>query len=106
MTEPMTDADLAEMRNMLARSHLIEGEITGWVDDPVHSRIDLGVFDVADLRALDERLRRAEALLAEVAKGVRRSFDCVAPDSMHAHLVIFRGWLDSMTPYLKETPDA
>lgn len=65
MPEPMTDERLAEVRGMFARSEAAFGKITGYVESP-DGILRLRVFGVDDIRALDERLRRAEALIAEM----------------------------------------
>ncbi len=67
MTHPMTDPDLADLRNTLDRGDVFEGKIRGWVRTEEDGPSYLEAIDIDDVRALVARLAAAEDLLREVA---------------------------------------
>lgn len=67
MTQPMTDPDLADLRNTLDRCDVLEGRIRGWVRSESRT-IELAAIDSDDVRALVARLNAAEELIREVAR--------------------------------------
>lgn len=65
MAEPISDAELAEIRHLMESATHVEGEIIG--------RIDLGSCDSNDVRGLIARIDRAEAKLERIRKAIPRN---------------------------------
>lgn len=87
MTDPMPNADLADLRNMLERSNMVSGEIRGsFVTESTFT--PLGTVDIDDLRALVARMdaARAKAIeecvkFVEADAWILRDGECSADDA-------------------------
>ena len=71
MTKPMTDPDLADLRNTLERCDVLEGRIRGWVRSE-SGTIELAAIDIDDVRALVARLDQERAKAIEECLEVLR----------------------------------
>lgn len=101
MPESMTDERLAEIREVL-RTIIPNSVVTTILRHDGSTNRLLGT----DLLALDERLRRAEALLSDIAVDVTASWRVVDPRSKYCEVQFNQRDVEELRPYLKEAPNA